>query len=249
MQITPPYGYHEVVPFLKNQKVRLLAPGEVPQFAEKSNAIPISMTEFQPAARDYPIVFSSAGEGAPGFAPVAVLGLGHGENLFCQQGKWMPGVYMPAYARRFPFCMSRLNVNRVEQKERLICVEKSFIDESGESMFDEGKPSERWKNLEQLLGQYETDLERSREMCAILSDYGLLEPFSMQATLKADPGSKPLQMTGMFRVAEKNLENLNTAQVKNVMRKGILARVYIHLLSLENFGRLLERRAASRAAA
>ena len=55
--------------------------------------------------------------------------------------------------------------------------------------------------------------------------------------------AKPMQMTGMFRVAEKNLENLNAAQLKNLMRKGIMARVYMHLMSLENFGRLLDRKA------
>jgi hypothetical protein len=32
------------------------------------------------------------------------------------------------------------------------------------------------------------------------------------------------------------------------MRKGILARIYMHLLSLENFARLLERKAARRQA-
>ena len=37
--------------------------------------------------------------------------------------------------------------------------------------------------------------------------------------------------------------HLNAAQIKNLMRKGILPRIYIHLLSLENFGRLLERKA------
>jgi len=247
MQITPPFGYKEVVPFLKNHKVRLLAPGEVPEFARTSNAIPISMTEFRAVARDYPIVFS-ASEGGQSFVPVAVLGLAYGENVYCDEDQWASNVYTPAYARRFPFCMSKVNVNRVEQKERLICVEKSFIDEAGEALFNDGKPSEKWKNLEQLLGEYETDLERSREMCAILFDYGLLEPFTMQATLKAEPGAQPLQMTGMHRVAEKNLENLNAAQIKNLMRKGILARVYIHLLSLENFGRVLDRKAARRAA-
>jgi hypothetical protein len=30
------------------------------------------------------------------------------------------------------------------------------------------------------------------------------------------------------------------------MRKGILPRIYIHLMSLENFGRLLDRKAARR---
>ena len=58
-----------------------------------------------------------------------------------------------------------------------------------------------------------------------------------------DEAAKPLQMAGMFRVIEKNLENLNAAQIKNLMRKGILPRIYIHLMSLENFGRLLDRKA------
>ena len=52
MQIAPPFGYREIVPFLKTQKVRLLAPGEVPEFARRGNAIPISHTEFQFAARE-----------------------------------------------------------------------------------------------------------------------------------------------------------------------------------------------------
>ena len=46
----------------------------------------------------------------------------------------------------------------------------------------------------------------------------------------------------MHRVAEKNLEHLNAAQLKNLVRKGILARIYAHLLSLENFARLLDRK-------
>jgi len=107
----------------------------------------------------------------------------------------------------------------------------------------EGQPNAKWKDLERLLGEYEGDLERSREMCSILSDYGLFEPFTMQASFR-DEAAKPMQVTGMFRVVEKNLENLNAAQLKNLMRKGILPRIYMHLLSLENFGRLLDRKAA-----
>lgn len=242
MQISPPFGYTEVVPFLKTQKVRLLAPGQVPSFVQQGNAVPISHTEFQPIARHYPIVFTS-GDGGKSFAAVAVLGLTSGENLFCADGSWATGSYIPAYARRYPFCMARVNVNQVEQKDRLICVEKSALDDAGEAMFDSaGQPSEKWKGVERLLSEYEADLERMREMCALLTDYGLLEPFSMQASMKKEKGGAKMQLTGMHRVAEKNLENLNTAQLKNLMRKGYLARIYIHLLSLENFGRLLDRK-------
>ena len=84
-------------------------------------------------------------------------------------------------------------------------------------------------------------------MCSILADYGLFEPFSMQASFKGQESTPPMQVTGMQRVAEKRLENLNAAQLKNLVRKGILPRVYMHLLSLENFGRLLERKAARQA--
>ena len=243
MQISPPFGYKEVVPFLKTQKVRLLGPGEVPEFARNNNAIPISLSEFQPVARDYPIVFTG-GVGAQELTPVAVLGLTAGENLFYENGTWVGGVYIPAYARRFPFCMAKLNINQVAQQERLICVEKAWIDETGEQMFDEKQqPTAQWTDLERLLGEYENDLDLSREMCSILSDYGLFEPFTMQASFR-DESARPVQVTGMFRVIEKNLENLNAAQIKNLMRKGILPRIYIHLVSLGNFGRLLDRKAS-----
>jgi len=249
MQIAPPFGYKEIVPFLKTQKVRLLAPGEVPEFASHGNAIPISHTEFPLVARDYPIVFTTGDQGKS-FAAVAVLGMVGGENLFYRDGAWARGVYVPAYARRYPFCMAKVTLDKVEQKDRLICVEKAFIDEQGgEQMFDaKGQPSAKWADIERLLSEYETDLERSREMCAILADDGVLEPFTMQATLNKGRGGA-MHLTGMHRVSEKNLENLNAAQLKNLLRKGYMARIYLHLQSLENFARLLERKSARGAAA
>ena len=243
MQITPPFGYKEVVPFLKTHKVRLPAAGEFPEFVRRGNAMPLSFAEIGPAAREYPIIFTGGGEGKA-HVPVAVTGITPGENLFCDAGGWAPGAYIPAYARRFPFCMSRVAVNGVDRPDRLICVEKSALEDGGESMFAaDGAPLARWKELERLLAEYEADIERAREMGAILADYGLLEPFSMQATLKGGEAA-PIQVVGMHRVAEKNLENLNAAQLKNLVRKGILGRLYLHLFSLENFGRLLERHAA-----
>jgi len=241
MDISPPFGYTEVVPLYKNQKVRLLKPGEVPPFARELNAIPISFTEFALIAKDYPIVFTSGDKGGT-FAPVAVMGMTGGENLFVDKGNWATGVYIPAYARRFPFCMARVTLNKVEQQDRLICVEKTFAGDDGEPMFDDkGQPLAKWAEMERLLSEYEADLERSREMCGILSDYGLLEPFTMQATLNKGGA---MHLTGMFRVDEKKIEHLNASQIKNLVRKGVLARIYTHLLSLENFSQLLDRKAA-----
>ena len=242
VQINPPFGYQKIIPLRRDHKIRLPAAGEIPQFARTLNAIPISFAEFASASRDYPIAFAS-GDAGRTFAAVAVLGLASGENLFYGANGWVPNTYVPAYARRYPFCMAKVTLDSVQQQNRLICVENDHLDDSaGEPMFDaQGQPVEKWKTIERLLTEYEADLERCRELCSILADYGLLEPFTMQANLNQG-GS--LQLAGMHRIADKKLETLNAAQLKNLLKKGILARVYAHQLSLDNFARLLDRRAA-----
>jgi hypothetical protein len=240
MQITPPFGYREIVPLQKNGGVKLPAPGTLPEFCAQTNAMPISYTEFAVAARDYPIVFASNDQGKS-YAAVAVLGLANNENAFVRNGAWEQGVYVPAYVRRYPFCMARVKMDANEQQNRLICVEKAYLSDAGEKLFDaQGKPTERWVNIERLLREYEADLERTRELCAILADYQLFEPFTMQATPAG--GAAPINLAGMYRVKEDKLEHLNAAQHKNLFKKGIVGRIYAHLLSLENFGRLLARR-------
>ena len=163
-----------------------------------------------------------------------------GENLFLRAGQWDGSVYLPAYVRRYPFCMARVTLDSVEQADRLICVEKAFVSEEGERMFDDSVLAlARLQPIEKLLQEYEADLERSRELCAILADYALLEPFTLQTSLK---GSEAVNLGGMYRVEERKLEFLNAAQHKNLIRKGVMGRIYAHLISLENFARLLARK-------
>jgi hypothetical protein len=196
------------------------------------------------ACRDYPLIFTS-GDNGKTYAPVAVLGLAGGENLFLARGVWDMSVYLPAYVRRYPFCMARVNVDKVEQSERLICVEKDFVDDGGEMMFDAGgKALPKWQPIEKLLREYEADLERSQEMSGIIADYALLDSFSMKAQTNA---GTEMNLGGMYRVDEKKLEFLNAGQCKNLIKKGVMGRIYAHLISLDNFARLLERKVAGAA--
>ena len=242
MNIIPPFGYGEIVPLHKDQKVMLPAPGQVPDFAKNMNAIPVSYTEFALAGRDYPIVFASSDNGKT-FSPMAVLGITAGENLYLDSDEgWDKSVYVPAYVRRYPFCMARVTLDSVEQDERLVCVEKRFLSDNGEALFDaKGEPGAAWQGMEKLLNEYEADLERSREMCGILADFGLLESFTMQAVLTR---GGTMNLTGMYRVEEKKLEFLNASQCKNLLTKGVMGRIYAHLLSMDNFMRLLDRKSA-----
>ena len=241
MDIKPPYGYQEIVPLTRHHRVLLPDVKQLPPVFRSLTALPLSYSEFSVACRDYPIAFIG-GEGA--FVAMAVLGIENRQNLFVTPDEgWDPGVYLPAYVRRYPFCMTRVTVDGKEQAERIACVEKRAINDQGEALYDaKGEPLPAWEQRRKLLFEYEADLVRSDEMSRTLAGLGLLESFSMQA--QPNEGA-PLALTGMFRVAEEKLAGLAPDQMKELMQKGILSRVYAHLISLANFGRLLDRRAAA----
>src|SRR3954467_10201319 len=248
-QITPPYGFQEVVALAKTHRVLLPKGPTVPVVFRTMNPIPVSYTEFPVAARDYPLGFISADDGKT-YAPMLVLGLAAQQNLFIMHDDtWDRRVYLPAYVRRFPFCMTRVMVDGKEAPERVACVEKIAINDKGEKLFDDkGQATAEWQQREKLLFEFEADLGRTEEMCKLLAQPQLLEPFTMQATPNE---GEPLQLTGMFRVAEEKLAQLDGGVLKELAAKGVLGRAYAHLISLENFRRLLDRRAglASRASA
>lgn len=246
MDIKPPYGYQEIVPLTKQQRVVLPEGRRLPLVFRNLTTLPLSYTEFGAACRDYPITFVS-GDSGKTFLPMAILGLENHQNLFVtDDGSWDAAVYLPAYIRRYPFCMTRVTVEGKEQTERIACVEKRALNEKGEALYDaKGEPLPVWEERRKLLFEYEADLLRSEEMCRTLVEMELLESFTMQAM--PNQGS-PVAMTGMHRVAEAKLVALAPEQLKALVQKGILPRVYAHLISLTNFGRLLDRRSAAKPA-
>ena len=52
-----------------------------------------------------------------------------------------------------------------------------------------------------------------------------------------------------LRIEEKKLDFLNAAQHRNLFKKGVMGRIYTHLLSLDNFARLMARKNTVAAAA
>lgn len=242
MDINPPYGYQEIVPLNKQHRVVLPEGRKLPLVFRSLTALPLSYTEFGAACRDYPIAFVS-GDSGRSFVAMALLGLENQQNLFVtDDGTWDASVYLPAYVRRYPFCMTRVTVDGKEQPERVACVEKRALSEKGEPLYDsKGNPLPDWEQRQKLLFEYEADLARTEEMCRTLAECGLFEPFTMQAVPNQ---GQPMQMAGMHRVVEEKLADLPHEKTVSLMKAGILARVYLHLASLGNFTRLLDRRAA-----
>lgn len=243
MDIKAPYGYQDIVPLTKTHKVVLPEERKLPLIFRNLTALPLSYSEFTTAAHDYPLAFVS-GDGGKSFVAMAILGLENQQNLFATaDGTWDAGIYIPAYVRRYPFCMTKVTVDGKEQPERIACVEKRAISERGEALYDDkGEPLAVWDERRKLLFEFEADLARTEEMCRMLAALGLLEPFTMQAV--PNDGA-PLAMTGMFRIAEAKLNELPGDKLKELAQTGVLGRVYVHLASLGNFTRLLDRYAAT----
>lgn len=246
MDIKPPYGYQEIVPLTKAHRVLLPAPRKLPVLFRNLTALPLSFTEFSAAVHDYPVAFIS-GDGGRTFVAMAILGLEPQQNLFVtSDDSWDEHVYLPAYVRRYPFCMTRVTVDGQEQPERVACVEKRALKPKGEQLYDEkGEPLPAWENRRKLLFEFEADLARTEQMCQRLVELKLLETFSAQAE---PSGEQAITLTGMHRVSEEKLHALPGDTLKELARTGMLARAYMHLLSLNNFQRLLDRRAARRGA-
>lgn len=246
MDIKPPYGYSQIVPLDRAARVALPVPGALPALFRAMHIIPLSWTEMAMASRDYPIAFVSGDAGAS-FLPMAVLGLEPSQNLFVGADEgWDAATYVPAYVRRYPFCMTRVTVDGKEQAQRVACVEASALSAQGEALFDDkGAPLPAWESRQKLLFEFEADLARTEQLCASLKEAGLLEPFTVEAVPRV---GAPLAMTGMHRVAEEKLAGLPGDKLKALAQNGTLARVYAHIVSQLNFQRLLDRRALKRPA-
>ena len=238
MKMDPPPGYEQITPLLKNHKVLLPRAEETPAIFHRLHVMPLSLMEFEPACRDYPIVFVND-DGGKTFIAVLVLGMQVKQNLFIlADGMWDRRAYLPAYVRRYPFCISR-GEGGGPQDERVICVEQSALHDSGEPLYDaNGQPLPQWTLLEKMIFDYEQDLVRCESVCRLLAEMELLEPF----TMKAEVDGFTMQLDGMHRVARGTLETLPANQLRQLMSAGAMEKVYSHLLSLDNFRRLLNRR-------
>jgi hypothetical protein len=242
MQINAPFAYGEVVPVLKNHRI-VHGTQQVPEALRQTHALPIAFAEIPLAARDYPIVFIRPGE-TGALRVVALLGLKPGENLFVDDnGEWRKHVYRPAYLRRFPFCMASMRREGEVSGERIFCVESAAIDaERGEAVSGaDGEPLPWWQQTTQFLSDFEADLLRTEKVCDVIEKNGLIEPFAAQAVSKT---SEVMNLTGMYRISEKELGRLKADTLRMLINKGIMGRLYAHMMSLDRFSALLDLQAS-----
>ncbi len=209
------------------------------------NSVFLNVVEFADACREYPIVFVRTGEAQDGkpapLAPLAVLGLSNGENLFLKDGRWS-GDYAPAYLRRYPFAMARVE----EGSDQLaVCFDEQWegFSEEGQPLFTEaGEPTELLQQLINFLETFESEVERTRQACQALEEAGVLEPTRFDATT---PDGKKVEVDGFLALSGEKMLALSDDKIIAMHKNGLLQLLEMHRLSLSNMGRLAAKRNAS----
>ena len=225
-----PLFYNAIEPLNATQhgNMKVWAIQTMPQVGQ-THAIPVTVDEFTLVQRHYPIVFA-VGDNA---VPIALMGLNEGVNVFLDQdGRATdPGLYIPAYIRRYPFLLARL---RPDSDELSLCFDPTAgavgeFDE-GEPLFDGDQPSEATKAILQFCEQFEAAGQRTAAFLDDLTKADLL--MDGEVAIQPEGFEQPFVYRGFRMVDEEKLRNLRGDELRKMNQSGMLALIHAHLFSL-----------------
>lgn len=212
------------------------------KFAADTHYVPVAGTEFESAARDYPILFANGGGGEGG--PILLLGLTEGHNPFItDDNRWRPDTYVPAFVRRYPFVLARQGGEEADAASGdpgyAVCIDEAcpaINEDEGDALFDdEGNDSQLLQNSVAFLNQYLADIERTSKFHERLRDLDLLVPRDLQV---ARTGGQYYTLKDFSFIDVSRLNRLTDAEIAGLQRDGHLAWIHAHLISLGNLSRL-----------
>ncbi|MET1754611.1 SapC family protein [Novosphingobium sp. RD2P27] len=192
------------------------------------NTVPLTVEEFPMAQRHFPIVFS-AGDNP---FPIALMGMNEGVNVFVEEDGTVPSpIYMPAYVRRYPFLLARVQPN---SDELSLCVDPTSDlvgeFEDGQPLFDGNNPSEACQNTLKFCEQFEIAGQKTANFMAELQKHNLL----MDGELNIEIGTgEPVNYRGFRMVDENKLREVRGDILRTWNQSGLLALIYAHLFSLD----------------
>ncbi len=202
------------------------------------NSLFVAVAEFADACKDFPVVFVRVGAAVEGqrqaVAPLAVFGLKPGSNLFIKDNLWT-GRYLPAYIRRYPFAMARID----DGENMALCFDDAwdgFSQTDGAPLFDDkGEATELLLNAKNFCEEFEREADRTRQACDVLQDLNLLQDMRFEATMA---NGEKLDVDGFMTINEKALSELPDAKVLELHRNGLLELITMHRLSLSHMSRM-----------
>ena len=210
-------------------------------WAAKQHAIPLTTDEFVLAMKNFPIVFSQ-GENP---VPLALMGLNEGVNtFFTEEGEAREAFYVPAYIRRYPFLLARLDP---KSDNMSLCFDPTsdLVSEGdeGEPMFQGEEASEHTKGMLQFCQSFEEAGMRTQNFIEELKKADLLMDGEV-AIQRGGEQDRPYVYRGFMMVNQEKLREVHGDKLRAWNQNGLLPLIYAHLFSLDQmriiFGRQIE---------
>jgi hypothetical protein len=221
-------------------------------FLADTHLVPLTVDEFGLAAVCYPIIFDTQTK-----TPLAVMGLRPGMNVFLgADGSLDPEVYLPAFARRYPFLPVIANNGQPQpagEEKVLVCIDRSakMLSSTPELPFFEGeKPSRYTQEAIQFCKEFDMLGRRTQEFSKLMEEHGLFEetPLALPRAKADGTPDEPLKIGEYLRISEPKLNALPKEKYIELRDRGISAVMHAHLLSLALWPKILSRAARIQAA-
>lgn len=207
-------------------------------FLRESHILPLTVNEFGVAAGSFPIIFAPDKK-----TPLVVMGVNAGENLFVgADGSWPIDVYLPAFARRYPFVFA----NDPEADQFLVCIDTQapMIKENAEfPLFDDkGETTEYTKNAIEFLQEFERQRAATDQFMEMVNRNDLIEERTVTYTPRLEDGTDgPVQKVADYlAVSEDKLNALPADKYLELREAGVLPAIYAHLVSILQWQRMTQ---------
>ncbi len=207
-------------------------------FAREAHIVPVTVGEFSNAALNYPIIF-----GGEKKAPVAVMGLRVGENLFIgADGQLEREKYLPTFIRRYPFVLAQNS----DDDSFVVCVDAGsdlVVENPDVPFFENGETSDFTNDAVEFLKNYERQRVVTQRLSEMFIAMDLFETKTVSYRPQGPDGTPadPVQIAEYFAVSMEKVNELPAEKLVEMRDNGALNAIYIHNLSLLNWRILLER--------
>ena len=218
-------------------------------FAQEQAVVPVVAQEIPQLLPTMAMAFVQD-KSTQGFRLVAIQALEPANNVYVHtNGRWIGG-YRPAWYRAWPFSLAP----DPDSSRMILCVNDqascfhSEAEPGDRALYTENEqPTDFVKNLMEFLKNYERNRQATQTAVDLLANSGLMTPWKIE-TRKANNGEVQ-PVTGLFRIDEKALRELEPSVLAPMVQNGALSIAYSQLLSEHRIGalsRLYELRSASR---
>ena len=199
------------------------------KYASNTNSLPLTIAEFEKAAISYPIVFTNNDNPTA----LAVTGLIANKNNYVDaEGAWIPGEYIPAYVRKYPFVFMESDGG----EQFSLCIEDEYLVESGgQPIFDNGQPTPEAQKAMDFCKNFQASWQQTEQYVKILQELDLL--IDRRADIETSGGDR-LSLDGFCVVDRDKFGKLPKSAV-NELPRDLVAAITCHFVSMSCWAKLL----------